>query len=60
MNCIGIDLGGTRIKIGLVVCDTIVARQVLPARCINGLAAHLPVMPGHGPRDYRSLPQVQR
>lgn len=38
---IGIDLGGTQIKLGLVANDTIIARRDLMARSALGLAIHL-------------------
>ncbi|MEO6705291.1 MAG: ROK family protein [Ginsengibacter sp.] len=41
MNYIGIDLGGTRIKIGLLENDNLIASQILPAKSLNGLASHL-------------------
>jgi len=41
MSYIGIDLGGTRIKIGLVKNDILVDSQILPAKSIEGLAPHL-------------------
>jgi glucokinase len=44
MNYIGIDLGGTRIKIGLVEDNTLVALKILNAQSINGLHAHLPLI----------------
>lgn len=37
----GIDLGGTRVKIGLVTGGIVVARKVIPARPAGGLAAGL-------------------
>lgn len=39
---IGIDLGGTRVKIGLTTSDNIVSSVVVPAQSGNGLAASLP------------------
>lgn len=41
MYYIGIDLGGTRIKIGLMKNATLIDKQVLFARSCNGLASHL-------------------
>jgi predicted NBD/HSP70 family sugar kinase len=41
MNYIGIDLGGTRIKIGLLENDTLIDSRILPAQSRHGLAAHL-------------------
>ena len=37
----GIDLGGTRVKIGLVAGGRVVARKLIPARPAGGLAAGL-------------------
>ena len=39
---IGIDLGGTRVKIGLTTNDTIISKVVVPAQSASGLAASLP------------------
>jgi len=39
---IGIDLGGTRVKIGLVKDEQIISKIVVPAQSANGLAASLP------------------
>lgn len=41
---IGIDLGGTRIKVGLVGGESLVGTKVLSARSVNGLSAHLPMI----------------
>ncbi|MBS1603687.1 MAG: ROK family protein [Bacteroidetes bacterium] len=41
---IGIDLGGTRVKIGLVREGKVVARKVIPADAAGGLGASLPVV----------------
>ena len=41
MNYIGIDLGGTRIKIGLLKNNNLIASQILSARSVDGLARHL-------------------
>lgn len=41
---IGIDLGGTLIKIGLIRDDTVVAKRIVPADSGNGLARRLPIM----------------
>jgi glucokinase len=38
------DLGGTRLKIGLVRAGTVLARTLEPARSRQGLASHLPVL----------------
>ncbi len=47
-NCyIGIDLGGTRVKIGLVEDDKITSKVVVPAQSANGLAARLPFITKH-------------
>jgi glucokinase len=39
---IGIDLGGTRIKIGIVLHKQIIAKKVLPANSSTGLKTNLP------------------
>ena len=44
---IGIDLGGTRVKIGLVQDDTIISKVVMPALSASGLAVSLPVIAKH-------------
>lgn len=44
---IGIDLGGTLIKIGLVVEGKILAKSIIPAQSDNGLAYRLPVIKQH-------------
>ena len=41
MSYIGIDLGGTRIKIGLLKNDQLVDSRILPAESVEGLASHL-------------------
>lgn len=41
---VGIDLGGTRIKLGLVSDEEIVARTIIPADAAGGLGASLPVL----------------
>lgn len=41
-NAIGIDLGGTRVKIGLVSDDRIVDKKIVLADSANGLLARLP------------------
>lgn len=41
---IGIDLGGTRIKIGVVADGEVIAKTIVPAQSANGLKAHLPVL----------------
>lgn len=40
MSYIGIDLGGTRIKIALIENYKLIDTQILPAKSLNGLAAH--------------------
>jgi glucokinase len=44
---IGIDLGGTRVKIGLVADEKIIAKVIVPAQSVNGLAASLPFITKH-------------
>lgn len=39
---IGIDLGGTRIKIGLIIDNIVRAKTIIPAQSIKGLQQHLP------------------
>lgn len=39
---IGIDLGGTRVKIGLILGGKLIAKTIIPARPVEGLAASLP------------------
>lgn len=39
---VGIDLGGTSVKIGLVTDGGIVSRKIIPANSGNGLAVNLP------------------
>lgn len=39
---IGIDLGGTRIKIGIVANNEVIAKKLIPARSAQGLRANLP------------------
>jgi len=41
---IGIDLGGTRVKIGLVTGGVVVARKIIPADAAGGLQASLPAL----------------
>jgi len=41
---IGIDLGGTRVKIGLVSEGEVVAKKIIPANADQGLAASLPIL----------------
>lgn len=44
---IGIDLGGTRVKIGIVQNDKIISKVVMPAQSAKGLAVSLPVITKH-------------
>lgn len=39
---IGIDLGGTRVKMGLILGDQLIAKTIIPARSSEGLGASLP------------------
>lgn len=39
---LGIDLGGTRVKMGIVSGGKVIARRIVPARSANGLAASFP------------------
>ncbi len=41
---IGIDLGGTRIKLGLVSNNTILDKKIIPAQSSKGLMAGLPLL----------------
>ena len=41
---IGIDLGGTRVKIGLVTAGAVVARKIIPANAAGGLEPSFPVI----------------
>src|ERR1700760_3116395 len=41
---VGIDLGGTRIKIGVVSEGVILTRKIVPADAAAGLEASLPVL----------------
>ncbi len=41
---LGIDLGGTRVKTGIVVNGRVVAKKIFPAHAANGLAANLPLL----------------
>lgn len=41
---IGIDLGGTRVKIGLVMEGEVVARKIIPADAAGGLEASFPAI----------------
>jgi glucokinase len=43
---IGIDLGGTRVKLGLIAGENIISRMVLPVDRVTGLAACLPLLEG--------------
>lgn len=44
---IGIDLGGTRVKIGLVEDNKIISKVVVPAQSTDGLAVSLPFIAKH-------------
>jgi len=44
MNYIGIDLGATRIKIGLLEEYKLIDTQILPAKSLDGLGAHLDII----------------
>ncbi|WP_114778563.1 ROK family protein [Botryobacter ruber] len=44
MHCIGIDLGGTRIKIGLTAGEELLDTRVIAAQSIKGLEPHLPLI----------------
>jgi glucokinase len=44
---IGIDLGGTRVKIGLVKDKNIISKVIIPAQSAKGLAASLPFITEH-------------
>lgn len=46
MHYIGIDLGGTRIKIGLFKDSKLINKQILPANSLNGLSSHLNLIDG--------------
>lgn len=41
---IGIDLGGTRVKLGLVANGEVIARKIIPADAAGGLAGSFPVL----------------
>jgi glucokinase len=41
---IGIDLGGTRVKIGLISNDVLIDKKIIPAQAQQGLAASLPII----------------
>ncbi|NGM61088.1 ROK family protein [Sphingobacterium sp. SGG-5] len=41
---IGIDLGGTRIKVGLVIDNVVTAKTIIPAQSVKGLQRHLPAI----------------
>lgn len=47
MNLIGVDLGGTRIKIGLVADGHLLASSFIEAAPEKGLLLHLPVIKDH-------------
>lgn len=44
---IGIDLGGTRVKLGLMSNDKLIDKFIIPAIADEGLAASLPVIKNH-------------
>ena len=44
---VGIDLGGTRVKIGLIAHGKVIAKVVAPAQSAKGLAASLPFIAQH-------------
>jgi len=44
---IGIDLGGTRVKLGLVKDDVLIDKKIIPAQSAKGLAASLPIIKEH-------------
>ena len=44
---IGIDLGGTRVKIGLVANNRLISQAVVTARAAQGMAASLPIITEH-------------
>jgi glucokinase len=44
---IGIDLGGTRVKLGLMKDDVLIDKKIIPALSQQGLAASLPIIKNH-------------
>ncbi|MEP6683619.1 MAG: ROK family protein [Parafilimonas sp.] len=44
---IGIDLGGTRVKLGLISNDVLIDKKIIAAQSAKGLAASLPVIKNH-------------
>ena len=44
---VGIDLGGTRVKLGLITDDKLVDKKIIPAQPKQGLAASLPAVKNH-------------
>jgi glucokinase len=44
---IGIDLGGTRVKLGLISNDVLIDKKIIAAESAKGLAASLPVIKAH-------------
>jgi len=44
---VGIDLGGTRVKLGLMKDDVLIDKKIIPAQSAKGLAASLPIIKGH-------------
>jgi glucokinase len=44
---VGIDLGGTRVKLGLMKKDALIEKKIIPALAQQGLGASLPVIKNH-------------
>ncbi|HYJ63176.1 MAG TPA: ROK family protein [Parafilimonas sp.] len=44
---VGIDLGGTRVKLGLMKDDMLIDKKIIPALAQQGLGASLPVIKNH-------------
>ena len=44
---VGIDLGGTRVKLGLMKKDALIDKKIIPALAQQGLGASLPVIKNH-------------
>jgi len=44
---VGIDLGGTRVKLGLIKDDVLIDKKIIPALSQQGLAASLPIIEDH-------------
>ena len=53
---LGIDLGGTRVKMGIVSEGKVIAKQIVPAQSADGLAASLPQLKQEMERLMNSLP----